>query len=137
MSAGRPPHYNIEYDEMLAIQICNGLRPEFAKGTPECFIHLANQFLDANPSNRPTASDIHEKFSKWYTIVAYGTAKDKDELSILKAFKSADEIIPTLSTELQIYSKDKLTSKLLDFKNLSEPINCDSTSCNFSISDRL
>ncbi|CAG8591945.1 5517_t:CDS:2, partial [Gigaspora rosea] len=34
----------------------------------------------------------------------------KDELAILKAFKSADEIIPTLSTELQIYSKDKLTS---------------------------
>ncbi|CAG8796968.1 23513_t:CDS:1, partial [Gigaspora rosea] len=51
------------------------------------------------------------------------TAKDKDGLAIFKAFKSADEIIPTLSKELQIYSKDKLTSKLLDFKNLSEPVN--------------
>ncbi|CAG8801372.1 12950_t:CDS:1, partial [Gigaspora margarita] len=39
------------------------------------------------------------------------------------AFKSADAIIPTLSTELRIYSKDKLTSKLLNFKNLSEPVN--------------
>ncbi|RIB28807.1 hypothetical protein C2G38_1361783 [Gigaspora rosea] len=123
MSTGRPPHYNIEYDEMLAIQICIGLRPEFAKGTPECFIQLANQCMDANPSNRPTASDIHEKLYSWWNILFGNTAKDKDELAILKAFKSADEIIPTLSTELQIYSKDKLTSKLLDFKNLSEPVN--------------
>ncbi|RIB28803.1 hypothetical protein C2G38_2028251 [Gigaspora rosea] len=124
MSTGRPPHCNIEYDGMLAIQICNGLRPEFAKGTPECFIQLANQCMDANPSNRPTASDICKKLYNWYKIVSYNTVKDKDELAILKAFKLADEIIPTLSTELQIYSKDKLTSKLLNFKNLSEPINC-------------
>ncbi|CAG8852578.1 27294_t:CDS:1, partial [Gigaspora margarita] len=90
--------------------------------TPQCFIQLANQCMDANPSNRLTASDIYEKLSKCYNIVDSSTAKDKDELAILKAFKSADEIIPKLSTELQIYSKDKLTSKLLDFKNLTEPI---------------
>ncbi|CAG8546204.1 11818_t:CDS:2 [Dentiscutata heterogama] len=58
-----------------------------------------------------------------------------------------DAIIPTLSTELPICLKDKLTSKLLNFKNLSEPINssfispvkslniCDSTAIDFSISD--
>ncbi|RIB23021.1 hypothetical protein C2G38_2033095 [Gigaspora rosea] len=34
ISTGIPPHYDIEYDEELAIQICNGLRPEFAKNTP-------------------------------------------------------------------------------------------------------
>ncbi|CAG8828326.1 18034_t:CDS:1, partial [Gigaspora margarita] len=47
----------------------------------------------------------------------------KDELPILEAFESADAIIPTLSTELPICSKDKLTSKLLNFNNLSKPIN--------------
>ncbi|CAG8758467.1 14055_t:CDS:2, partial [Gigaspora rosea] len=52
-----------------------------------------------------------------------GTAEDKNELVILKALQFADAIIPTLLTELPICSKDKLTSKLLNFKNLSEPIN--------------
>ena len=47
----------------------------------------------------------------------------KNELAILKAFQSADAIIPTLSTELSICPKDKLTSKLLNFKNLSKPVN--------------
>ncbi|CAG8744860.1 9589_t:CDS:2, partial [Gigaspora margarita] len=53
----------------------------------------------------------------------YQNAEDKDELAILKAFQSADAIIPTLSTELPICLKDKLTSKLLNFKNLSESFN--------------
>ncbi|CAG8851109.1 477_t:CDS:1, partial [Gigaspora margarita] len=45
----------------------------------------------------------------WSCIVDETFAPDKNELTILKAFKSADEIIPTLSTELPNYSKDKLT----------------------------
>ncbi|CAG8738364.1 9080_t:CDS:2, partial [Gigaspora rosea] len=90
----------------------------------------------------PTASVIYEKLSRWYNIVSDSTAKDEDELAMLKAFISADAIIPTLSTELQIYSKDKLTSKPLNFKNLSEPVNStklskiyDSNICNFSVPD--
>ncbi|CAG8826979.1 10817_t:CDS:2, partial [Gigaspora margarita] len=80
----------------------------------------------------------------WYKIVDHNVAKNKDELTILKAFKSANVIIPTLSTELPNYSKDKLTSKLLNFKNHSESINslsaelpkiCGSRKWDFSISD--
>ncbi|CAG8723641.1 23550_t:CDS:2 [Gigaspora margarita] len=66
---------------------------------------------------------------------------------MFKEFQSADAIVPTLSTPLPICHNDKLTSKLLNFKNLSEPINssnipplevlknCDSTSLDLSISD--
>ncbi|RIB26523.1 hypothetical protein C2G38_2064672, partial [Gigaspora rosea] len=144
VSTGKPPHYKVEYDEILAIKICNGLRPEFANGTPDCYIQLANECMDADPFNRPNASDIHENLSEWYEIVDNNVAKDKNELTILNAFKTADEIIPTLSTELPNYSKDKLTSKLLNFKNLSGPINslsaelsklCGSRKWAFSISD--
>ncbi|CAG8702475.1 29898_t:CDS:1, partial [Gigaspora margarita] len=74
----------------------------------------------------PSASDIHDDLSKWYSIVYHNVANDKNSLTLLKAFKSADEIIPSLSTGLPNYSKDKLTSKLLNFKNLSEPINSSS-----------
>ncbi|RIB18998.1 kinase-like domain-containing protein [Gigaspora rosea] len=122
MSTGRPPHYDIEYNEALAIQICNGLRPGFAKGTPECYIQLANKCMDDNPSNRPNAFYIYNKLSKWYKVVNRNASKDKNELAIFKAFQSADTIIPTLSAELPTCPKDKLTSKLLNFKNLSQTI---------------
>ncbi|CAG8811231.1 20398_t:CDS:1, partial [Gigaspora rosea] len=67
----------------------------------------------------PTEAEIYNNLKKWYKIVDRNVAEDKNELTVLKAFKSADEIIPSLSTELPNYSKDKLTSKLLNFKNLN------------------
>ncbi|RIB23018.1 hypothetical protein C2G38_2033092 [Gigaspora rosea] len=119
ISTGKPPHYDIEYDEELAIQICNGLRPEFAKNTPECYIKLANKCMDADSSNRSTASVIYYELNKWHSIVNNCTAKDKDELAILKAFQSADVVIPKLSTELSICPKDKLTtSKSIEFSDI-------------------
>ncbi|RIB10015.1 hypothetical protein C2G38_2043842 [Gigaspora rosea] len=120
ISTGRPPHYDIEYNETLAIQIFNGFRPEFAKGTPECYIKLANQCMDDNPSKRRSATYIYNELTRWYNLVDCNTAKDRKELKILKAFKSADTIIPTLSTKLPICSEDKLTN---------------STSIDLSISD--
>ncbi|CAG8519245.1 9281_t:CDS:2, partial [Racocetra persica] len=68
-----------------------------------------NQCMDAIPSNRPTASDIYEELSGWYKILDNSSATNKNELAILKAFQSADAIIPALSTELPVCPKDKLT----------------------------
>ncbi|CAG8634426.1 7864_t:CDS:2, partial [Racocetra persica] len=59
-----------------------------------------------NPSNRPTASDIHNRM---YQIFNDSSAKNENELAKLKAFQSADAIIPMLSTELSNCPKDKLT----------------------------
>ncbi|CAG8442087.1 21690_t:CDS:2 [Gigaspora rosea] len=58
----------------------------------------------------PSSFYIYQELLKCYNIVEY-----KDESAILKAFQSADAIIPTLSTQLTICLKDKLTSKLLNF----------------------
>ncbi|CAG8554667.1 16582_t:CDS:1, partial [Dentiscutata heterogama] len=71
----------------------------------------------------PTASYIYDELSRWYYIVCNNAAKDKNGLEILKEFQSADTILPALSNELPICPKDKLTSKLLNFKNLSRPVN--------------
>ncbi|CAG8851298.1 42345_t:CDS:1, partial [Gigaspora margarita] len=47
--------------------------------------------------------------AKWNRKIINDSKGNKDELPILEAFESADAIIPTLSTELPICSKDKLT----------------------------
>ncbi|RIB21977.1 hypothetical protein C2G38_2033949 [Gigaspora rosea] len=106
ISTAKSPYFGIERDLKLAMNVCDGLRPEFAKGTPECYIQLANKCMDANPSNRPSAYDIYYALSRWYTIVSDSNAYNKNELVILKGFQSADAIISTFSTKLSICSED-------------------------------
>ena len=36
MSTGKPPFENESHDIDLQLNICNGLRPRFAPGTPDC-----------------------------------------------------------------------------------------------------
>ncbi|CAG8754732.1 34355_t:CDS:2, partial [Gigaspora margarita] len=85
----------------------------------------------------PSASYVCAELYRWLKVVGRGVAEDKNELTILKAFQYADEIIPTLSVILPICPRDKHTSKLLNFKNLSKPLLkfYGSSLCDFSISD--
>ncbi|CAG8493365.1 24499_t:CDS:2 [Gigaspora margarita] len=39
---------------------------EFSKDTPECYIQFANQCIDVNSFNRPSASCIYDEFPRWY-----------------------------------------------------------------------
>ncbi|RIB27699.1 kinase-like domain-containing protein [Gigaspora rosea] len=124
LSTGKPPHYDMDYNEELAIKICNGLRPEFSKDIPECYIQLANQCMDNNPSNRSIASDVNNKLNFLYMIVRSKYAKMFENGPVIKeAFEYANRIIPTLPTNIPNYSQSKLTSKLLNFQNLSNLLN--------------
>ena len=58
MSTGKPPYGSVPHDEKLALAICNGLRPRVVKGTPQCYIDVVNQCLDANPEKRPSAKEL-------------------------------------------------------------------------------
>ncbi|CAG8537555.1 24145_t:CDS:1, partial [Gigaspora rosea] len=75
---------------------------------------------------RPSASYVCAELYRWHEVINRDVTENKNELTILKAFQSADQTIPTLSTELPICPK--LTSKLLNFKSLSKPINSSSIS---------
>src|SRR6185369_4622119 len=48
LSSGKPPFYKRKHDASLALEICNGLRPEFGKGTPEIYKKLAHRCMNAN-----------------------------------------------------------------------------------------
>ncbi|CAI2184760.1 12473_t:CDS:2 [Funneliformis geosporum] len=39
--SGNPPFYNRKHDVSLALDVCNRLRPDFGKGTPEFYKKLA------------------------------------------------------------------------------------------------
>src|SRR4051812_12288040 len=65
VSTGKPPYGSVPHDEKLALAICNGLRPRVAKGTPQCYIDLVNQCLDANPEKRPSADELQDIIYNW------------------------------------------------------------------------
>src|SRR5437762_9958116 len=107
-SSGKPPFYKRKHDASLALEICNGLRPEFGKGTPNIYKKLAYRCMDANPNQRPTANEL---YSMIYNI--------KYECS----FEEADKEIPNISAS---YEKDPdavYTSRVFTFNNLPKPVN--------------
>jgi len=110
VSTGKPPYGSVPHDEKLALAICNGLRPRVAKGTPQCYIDLVNQCLDADPEKRPSTYELLDMISSWQS-------DDKE-------FIDADKIISQESfPETAINPEAIYTSRFMSFTNLSGPIN--------------
>ncbi|UZO03357.1 uncharacterized protein OCT59_023764 [Rhizophagus irregularis] len=63
----------------LIQEICSGSRPNIVGGTPPIFTKLMLQCLDADPSNRPTASQLCEYLRNWF--IAICDDPDPSELS--------------------------------------------------------
>ncbi|GBC35526.2 kinase-like domain-containing protein [Rhizophagus irregularis DAOM 181602=DAOM 197198] len=73
LSSGKPPFHKRKHDATLALAICNGLRPEFGKGTPEVYKKLAYSCMNSTPNQRPTANDLSavKKMIKIVKILNY------------------------------------------------------------------
>jgi serine/threonine protein kinase len=120
LSSGKPPFYNRKHDTCLALEICNGLRPDFGEGTPEIYKKLAYKCMNANSSQRPTSQQLHIILCFW--IDSFEEI-DYREKKIKVAFEEADKEIPNISTS---YKKDPnaiYTSRLFTFNNLTKPVN--------------
>ncbi|CAG8505675.1 19680_t:CDS:2 [Racocetra fulgida] len=70
-----------EHDSRLVQDICDGLRPSFAKEIPQLYVNLASQCMNATPSERPSANRIQKLLDDWI----------KEELYI-NMFREADEV---------------------------------------------
>ena len=108
LSSGKPPFHKRKHDASLALEICNGLRPEFGKGTPDIYKKLVYRCMDANPNQRPTANELYNVFQ--------GNLNGC-------SFEEADKEIPNISAS---YEKDPdavYTSRVFTFNNLPKPVN--------------
>src|SRR5439155_24966851 len=79
LSSGKPPFYNKKHNLSLALAICNGLRPEFGKGTPEFYKKLAYKCMDANSNERPTAGELYNIFKFWHNSILNENYQEKEE----------------------------------------------------------
>ncbi|POG58513.1 uncharacterized protein OCT59_004699 [Rhizophagus irregularis] len=125
LSSGKPPFYNKKHDLNLALAICNGLRPEFGKGTPEFYKKLAYRCMNANSNERPTAKELKIILTIWRNaIYGYYRNKGKEGKEIKTAFEEADKEIPNISTSYEKNSDAVYTSRAFNFSNLlSKPVN--------------
>jgi serine/threonine protein kinase len=128
LSSGKPPFYNKKHDLNLVLAICNGLRPEFGKGTPDVYKKLAYRCTNANSNERPTAEELYDIFEFWYCsigvymgdYVRFGYKKEE----IKAAFEEADKEIPNISTSYEKNSDAVYTSRAFTFSNLlPKPVN--------------
>ncbi|RGB24841.1 kinase-like domain-containing protein [Rhizophagus diaphanus] len=114
LSSGKPPFHKRKHDNGLALEICNGLRPEFGEGTPEIYKKLAHRCMNANPNQRPTANELYVILGCWYNFcdnVKYGYEGEE----VKSVFKEADKEIPNISTSYEkkpdaIYTIEHLLS---------------------------
>ncbi|POG60312.1 uncharacterized protein OCT59_017129 [Rhizophagus irregularis] len=123
LSSGKPPFYNKKHDLSLTLAICNGLRPEFGKGTPEFYKKLAYKCMDANPNERPTTKELRNIFDFWDVSIG-GSSYGKVEKfgykrkEIKAAFEEVDKKIPNISTSYEKNSDAVYTSRAFIFGNV-------------------
>src|ERR1043165_2626083 len=131
LSSGKPPFHKRKHDTSLALDICNGLRPEFGKGTPEIYKKLAHRCMNADPNQRPTASELHDILGFWYDSIYHKNEESYQEKEkfgykgkeIVTIFEEADKEIPNISTSY-IRDPDAIyTSRVFTFSNLTRPVN--------------
>ncbi|GBC06014.1 hypothetical protein RclHR1_06560005 [Rhizophagus clarus] len=112
----------------LALDICNGLRPEFGKGTPEIYKKLAYKCMNANSSQRPTAVELFLIIIIWKDCLNEEYYQEKEEYGykgkeVKAAFEEADKEIPNISTSYKKNPDAIYTSRLFTFNNLTKPVN--------------
>ena len=122
-SSGKPHFHKRKHDTSLALEICNGLRPEFGKGTPEIYKKLAYRCMNANSDQRPTADELYEILGLWYKSTNTIKPYDQEHQEIKAIFEEADKEIPNISTSFEKNPDAIYTSRALTISNLSKPIN--------------
>ncbi|RGB37843.1 kinase-like domain-containing protein [Rhizophagus diaphanus] len=132
VATGRQPFYNCAHDNLLALNICNGNRPEINEPeAPRCYIDLMKKCWNLNPKNRPNINEVDEMITSLHKSSGVGIFIVEDE-EIEMQFKEAEEYRKANLSFIKNYQADThpqaiYTSRLLNpfTKNLSKSYNVD------------
>ncbi|EXX53147.1 uncharacterized protein OCT59_004397 [Rhizophagus irregularis] len=120
------PYNDISHDNNLAVKICKGFRPKISEDTPKLIADLIIKCWDAKAENRPTAKELFQILREYVGEI---NVKDGEiysqikECEKIKENKSKNITNENESKNLQNHPQAIYTSRLLNFKNLPEPVN--------------
>ncbi|CAB5308949.1 unnamed protein product [Rhizophagus irregularis] len=132
VATGRQPFYNRAHDNLLALDICNGGRPEINEPeAPRFYIDLMKKCWDLNPKNRPNINEVDEVITSLHKSSGVDIFIVENE-EIEMQFKEAEEYRKANLSSIKNYQADThpqaiYTSRLLNpfTKNLSQSYNED------------
>ncbi|EXX75111.1 Mkk2p [Rhizophagus irregularis DAOM 197198w] len=104
-ATGRQPFTNCAHDKLLALDICNEIRPEInEQEAPKCYIDLMKKCWDSDPKNRPNSTIIYKSFLQFHKAYKGNiliTVINDEEIEIKKQFEEVESyrIVNQLSNE--------------------------------------
>uniref|UniRef100_U9TLS3 Serine-threonine/tyrosine-protein kinase catalytic domain-containing protein n=1 Tax=Rhizophagus irregularis (strain DAOM 181602 / DAOM 197198 / MUCL 43194) TaxID=747089 RepID=U9TLS3_RHIID len=99
IATGRQPFSNHAHDEVLALDICNGIRPDINdQEAPKCYIDLMKWCWNSNPDNRPNVAEVH----KLVDIFHLNTCGEQRDYDIQEQFKKANNLPHSECLECEI-----------------------------------
>jgi serine/threonine protein kinase len=123
------PYSDVSHDNILAIEICKGLRPKISEDTPKLIADLITRCWDAKAENRPTAKELYQILEKWNDDCNYICSSNihsqmEEYIKIRENNKLKNRLNENSQPKnLQTHPQAVYTSRLLNFKNLPEPAN--------------
>ncbi|PKC60895.1 hypothetical protein RhiirA1_467378 [Rhizophagus irregularis] len=117
---------DIPHDRTLAVKICKGLRPKITEDTPKLIADLIIKCWDAKAENRPAAKELFQLLRKYFDELnkevseIYSQIKECEKIKVNKLKNRTNE---NKSKNIQTHPQAIYTSRLLNFKNLPEPVN--------------
>jgi serine/threonine protein kinase len=119
------PFNNIPHDYILAVKICKGLRPKISVVVPKFLSDLIIKCWDAKAENRPTAKELYQILNKLHEI-QFKDDKISPQMNKYRAIMISglkNRLNENKSESIKTHPQAIYTSRLLNFKNLPEPVN--------------
>jgi len=120
------PYNNIPHDHILAVKICKGLRPKISEDTPKLLADLIIKCWDAKSDNRPTAKELFQILYEWWYEMDDENSElysQVEECEKIRENKLKNKLNEDKSESVQTHPQAIYTSRLLNFKDLPEPVN--------------
>ncbi|RGB25210.1 kinase-like domain-containing protein [Rhizophagus diaphanus] len=121
------PFNDIPHDHILAVKICKGLRPKISEHIPKFLVDLIMKCWDAKAENRPTAKELYQILKKWDKEDEKFNSEIRSQMRECYT-KISEKSLKNSSNEnksesIKTHPQAIYTSRLLNFKNLPEPVN--------------
>ncbi|GBC11486.2 kinase-like domain-containing protein [Rhizophagus irregularis DAOM 181602=DAOM 197198] len=138
-ATGNQPFFNCAHNEMLALDICEGIRPEINElEVPKCYTELMKKCWNSNPDYRPKATEIVEFIQLFHesyvpdSSLLFGEKKQQ-HYDIEQQFKKVEEYKKTFFEERRqsithpqaVYTSQLLNSFTNDLPKYSECLDCE------------
>jgi serine/threonine protein kinase len=129
IATGKQPFDDCAHDEVLALNICNGISPEVNDQiAPKCYTDLMKKCLDLNPDNRPNSIEIKDLIKLFYNSLDQKfEKKEQQHYEIKEQFKETQgsrktNLLSIKDKQSTIHKQAIYTSRLLNpfTENLSK-----------------